>query len=314
MQSLDKRPLLIVLVGPTAVGKTALSLQLAMRIDSEIISADSRLFYRGMDIGTAKPSSAEQAAVPHHLIDFLNPDQTFSLSEFQKAVYTAAGSILQRNRLPLMVGGTGQYVRAITEGWRIPSQAPDERLRQALMQTANQLGSAGLHRWLSTLDPTAAKIIDHRNVRRTIRALEVIFNTGQPFSVQRRAGKPRFKIIKIGLMRQRKELYKRIDDRIDLMFEQGFIAEVQSLITAGYGPELPSMSAIGYQEVCEYISGNISLEEAVIRMKRRTRAFVRRQANWFKPEDPSIRWFHPDDVTVQEIEEIVKSQFDKNNR
>ena len=293
------------IIGPTAVGKTALSIDLAMRNHGEIISADSRLFYRGMDIGTAKPSKEEQRGIPHHLIDFLNPDETFSLGEFQRAVYKTADEIRRRGHLPMMVGGTGQYVRAITEGWTIPHQAPDPRLRDALNVLSEEIGSEGLHRWLDRLDPKAAAGIDHRNVRRTVRALEVIFHSGIRFSEQRRTGQPQFNPLVIGLIRPRDELYARVDQRIEEMFAQGFIREVQDLLDSGYAPQLPSMTAIGYQEVCDHLTGRISLDEAITWMKRRTRAFVRRQANWFKPEDPAIHWLTPDGNLLQHVEKLL---------
>lgn len=308
MPSPENRPPLILLVGPTAVGKTTVSLDLAMRINAEIISADSRLFYRGMDIGTAKPSPSEQARIPHHLIDFLIPDQTYSLSEFQAAVYHLAADIHARQHLPLLVGGTGQYVRAITEGWRIPRQEPAPHLRAALARQAETSGAAGLHRWLAALDPASAARIDHRNLRRTIRALEVTLVTGQPFSEQRRAGQPRFRTLTIGLIRPRQELYARIDSRIEAMFANGLIDEIRSLIESGYSPELPAMSAIGYKEVGMFLTGLISFDEAINSMKRRTRALVRRQANWFKPDDPTIRWAHPDEDLTPVIEEFLSGE------
>ena len=301
----NSRPPLVLLIGPTAVGKTAASLDLAMRINAEIISADSRLFYRGMDIGTAKPSPAEQAAVPHHLIDFLTPDQPYSLGEFQQAVYRIAAGIHARGRIPLMVGGTGQYIRAITEGWIIPAKQPNPDLRAALEAVAADIGTEGLHRWLDVLDPAAAGQIDHRNARRTIRALEVIFSTGSAFSSQRRKGDAHFQTLIIGFDRPRDELYARIDARIDDMFARGFVLEVESLLAQGFSPELPSMTAIGYQEVCLHLEGRIPLDEAVRRMKKRTRAFVRRQANWFKKDDPAIRWFTPDGGVNDQIYEYL---------
>lgn len=305
MQSQDNRPPLIVLIGPTAAGKTALSLNLAMRIDAEIISADSRLFYRGMDIGTAKPNSDERARVAHYLIDFLNPNESFSLGEFQKSVYTLADDILRRGKLPMLVGGTGQYVRAITEGWVIPEQEPDPTMRGTLDNLAANIGTEGLHRWLQILDPAAAAVIDHRNARRTVRALEVIFSTGVRFSEQRTKRLPRYRSWIIGLSRTRADLYERIDARIEAMLSQGFVAEVASLLSDGYSPNLPAMTAIGYQEISRHLRGEISLEEAVRLMKKRTRTFVRRQANWFKSDDPAIRWFDANDLLPERVHEYL---------
>ncbi len=179
------RPPLILIVGPTAVGKTEIAIQLAGKMDGEIVSADSRLFYRGMDIGTAKPTREEQARVPHHLIDIADPDETWSLAQFQKAAREAIADIHSRGKLPFLVGGTGQYMRAVTEGWLPPEVKPDERLRSVLEKLKRERGEEWLYEKLRFLDPEAADRIDPRNVRRTIRALEVIFTTGRKFSAQR---------------------------------------------------------------------------------------------------------------------------------
>ena len=281
----------VILVGPTAVGKTALALELAGELDAEIISADSRLFYRGMDIGTAKPTAQELRSVPHHLIDIAEPGQTYSLALFQREALRIIADIQARGKLPLVVGGTGQYVRAITEGWSIPPQQPDERMRAAIEAWAEEIGAQALHARLALLDPAAAAAIDWRNRRRTVRALEVIFSTGRRFSEQRRKGKLPYQYKLIGLKRERDELYARIDARIEQMLADGLADEVRGLLARGYAPDAPALSAIGYGEMAAYIKGEMSLEEAVTLIKRRTRQFVRRQANWFKESDPRIRWF-----------------------
>ncbi|BBB48739.1 tRNA (adenosine(37)-N6)-dimethylallyltransferase MiaA [Pelolinea submarina] len=281
----------VLLVGPTAVGKTALSLELAGQLNAEIISADSRLFYRGMDIGTAKPSLAERGDIPHHLIDVADPDETWSLALFQREAKAIIADIQSRGKLPLVVGGTGQYVRAITEGWQVPAQQPDAGMRAALESWAEEIGGEALHQRLALLDPNAAAAIDWRNQRRTVRALEVIFNTGRCFSAQRIKGSLPYQYKLIGLKRDRPELYERVDMRIEKMLADGFEAEVRGLLEKGYSADAPALSAIGYREMIEYVQGKISLEEAVMLIKRRTRLFVRRQANWFKESDPRIRWF-----------------------
>jgi tRNA dimethylallyltransferase len=278
MPSPDNRPPLIVLVGPTGVGKTALSIELARRIDAEIISADSRLFYRGLDIGTDKPSAGDRAAVPHHLIDFLDPDEPYSLSDFQDAVIRIAAEIRARGRLAMLVGGTGQYVRAIVEGWRVPAQPPDEPLRTVLSTLAQDAGGTTVYRWLETLDPEAAARIDYRNVRRVVRALEVVLRTGQPFSDQRRRAKPYFRTVMIGLARERAVLHDRIDRRIEAMLSAGLVEEVAGLIKAGFDPDLPSMSAIGYLEAAQHVRGEIDREEMAAGMRKRSRTLIRRQA------------------------------------
>lgn len=294
---------LVVLVGPTAVGKTEISIQLAQRVNAEIISADSRLFYRGMDIGTAKPTPAERARVPHHLIDVANPDEVWSLATFQQAAHQAIAHIHSWGKLPLLVGGTGQYVWSVVHGWEVPRVAPNQELRSALETWAGQLGPGGLHARLGLLDPVAAANIDRRNVRRTIRALEVVFCTGRRFSDQRRRGPSAYRTLLLGLARPRAELYARIDQRIHQMIQNGLVEEVKRLLAQGYSPDLPSLSAIGYGEVIAHLQGQLSLEEAVTQIKRRTRQFVRRQANWFKPNDPHIRWFQ---VTPDIVDRLTR--------
>jgi tRNA dimethylallyltransferase len=305
------RPVLI--VGPTGVGKTAISIELAGRINAEIISADSRLFYRGMDIGTAKPSLAERAKVPHHLIDIAAPDENLSLATFQEKVREAITSIQARGHLPLLVGGTGQYIRALTENWTPPQVAPDQRLRNELEKLAvrkasahpGQTGQDWLHERLKDLDPMAAQNIDARNMRRTLRAMEVILTSGRKFSELRGRAESPDPFVKIGLTRPRPALYARIDARIDAMFEQGFLEEIRALLAQGYSPDLPSMSAIGYREGAAVVQGRISVEEAKIQIRRATRVFVRRQANWFKPGDPDIQWLEVGENTTGEIKDYL---------
>jgi tRNA dimethylallyltransferase len=291
---------LVLIIGPTAVGKTELAIQLAEQLNGEIISADSRLFYRGMDIGTAKPSAEEMARVPHHLIDIVNPDETLSLAIFQQKARDLISEIHTRNHLPFLVGGTGQYVRAVTEGWTPPEVVPDEKMRNVLEKMKEERGLEWLHDRLRGLDPEAAGKIDARNYRRTIRALEVIFTTGKKFSEQRGQSDSPYHLITIGLIRPREELYQRVDQRIDLMFANGLMDEVKGLLDKGYSPALPGMSAIGYRECVRVIKGELSTEQAKAEMRRITRVFVRRQANWFKESDPLIKWFNPNDKEVCE--------------
>lgn len=301
-----KRPHLILIVGPTAVGKTEVAIQLAERLDGEIVSADSRLFYRGMDIGTAKPSRAEQAHVPHHLIDIVDPNETLSLAVFQQKATNAINDIHTRNKLPFLVGGTGQYIRAVTQGWAPPEVKPDEQLRSTLERQKEEKGIYWLHEELAKLDPDAAQIIDPRNFRRTIRALEVIMTTGRKFSEQRRWNESLYQLITIGLTRPREELYQRVDARIESMYANGLMDEVKSLLARGYSPSLPTMSAIGYRECVQALEGRITVEEAKQLTRRATRVFVRRQANWFKESDPNIAWFKVADGVVDEIEEAIR--------
>ena len=286
----NKLPLILI-VGPTAVGKTELAIQLAERMNGEIVSADSRLFYRGMDIGTAKPSREEMARVPHHLIDIADPDEILSLAVFQQKAREAIADIHTRSKLPFLVGGTGQYVRAVTQGWSPPEVQPNEKLRAELEKEKEEKGIYWLHDKLKNLDPAAADKIDARNYRRTIRALEVIQTTGRKFSEQRGQGDSPYQLVTIGLSRPRTELYERVDQRIDVMFENGFVDEVRGLLAKGYSPSLPTMSAIGYRECVRVIQGEFTEEQARAEIRRATRVFVRRQANWFKETDPEIKWF-----------------------
>ncbi|HEX7433480.1 MAG TPA: tRNA (adenosine(37)-N6)-dimethylallyltransferase MiaA [Anaerolineaceae bacterium] len=301
-----KKNALVILVGPTGVGKTQLGLQLAEQLSGEIISADSRLFYRGMDIGTAKPTPAERARVRHHLIDVADPGEVLSLALFQRAAREAIEDCHERGKLPFLVGGTGQYIRAVLEEWNIPPQKPDLRLRLVLETWADQIGQDGLHARLAVLDPAAAQIIDPRNIRRTIRALEVIFGTGRPFSTQRQQSGSPYSLLTIGLTRPRQELYDRIDQRIEAMLVGGLVDEVNGLLTRGYRPEQSALSAIGYGEIADYLRGKSTLEEAVVFIKRYTRKFVRRQANWFKDSDPTIHWFRANDETLNQAKELVQ--------
>ena len=304
---------LILLVGPTAVGKTELSLQLAERLNGEIVSADSRLFYRGMDIGTAKPTAEERTRVPHHLIDVAEPDEIWSLAMFQQAATEIIADIHKRGKLPFLVGGTGQYIRAVTEGWTPPEVEPDPRLRDVLDELAKEGGIYWLYEGLKRIDPLAAEKIDPRNVRRTIRALEVILTTGRLFSNQRGRSNSPYNLLTIGLKRSREELYQRVDERIEAMFAAGFLDEVKGLLDEGYSPDLPTMSAIGYRECIQVVEGQLSVEQAKVEMRRATRIFVRRQANWFKEDDPNIHWFDVgQENLVKMVEDFIKHQLAKN--
>jgi tRNA dimethylallyltransferase len=299
-------PALVLLVGPTAVGKTEFAIQLAERLAGEIVSADSRLFYRGMDIGTAKPTLEERERVPHHLIDVAQPDQSWSLTVFQQQARAAIAEIYARGRLPLLVGGSGQYLRAVTQGWSPPAVAPNTHLRQVLESMASTRGNNWLHAGLRRLDPPAAAAIDPRNLRRTIRALEVILTSGMPFSAQRQQHPSPYQLLTIGLMRPRTELYQRVDQRIDAMFADGLLEEVQSLLDNGYHSDLPTLSAIGYREAAAVLRGELTILDAKTRMRRLTRAFVRRQANWFKANDQSINWFQAGQAgVIDEIESRI---------
>lgn len=293
---------IIIILGPTAVGKTDLSIEVAEEIGAEIISADSRYLYRGMNIGTAKPDKHQLERVPHHLIDVASIEENWSLAQFKEAALESIEKTFRKGKLPILVGGTGQYIRSIIEGWDIPKKAPDEKMRSALIGWAERIGEKSLHEKLMMIDPVAAEKIDYRNLRRTIRALEVILHTGRKFSSQRDKKPLSFQYKMIGLVRPRKELYERIDQRIDQMMASGFIGEVESLLKKGYSLGNPPMSAIGYKEIIQYLKNDLTYEECINDIRRRTRQFVRRQANWFKETDERIRWF--DASTVNKGETI----------
>lgn len=284
-------PPLIAVVGPTAVGKTALSIRLARAVGGEIVSADSRQVYRGMDIGTAKATPEERARVPHHLLDVVTPDQPLSLAEFQEMAYGAVDRILARGRVPFLVGGTGQYVMAVVEGWQVPRVPPDEDLRRDLYRQAEKEGAEVLHARLRGLDPAAAERIDARNVRRVVRALEVCLRTGRPITEQQGKRPPPYRILLVGLTLPRDRLYRRIDERVDRMLERGLEQEVRRLLAEGYGFDLPAMSGVGYGQFGPYLAGEATLENVVADIKRATRRFVRQQANWFGRDDARIHWF-----------------------
>ncbi len=287
---------LIALVGPTASGKTALALALAERLRTraacEVVSADSRQIYRQMDIATAKPSREERDRLPHHLIDVVWPDEPYTLAQYQRDATEAIAGIHTRDGLPLLVGGTGLYVRAVVDGLAIPEVAPQPELRAELEAEAVARGPQALHTRLAALDPVAAARIDLNNVRRVVRAIEVCLVTGQPFSAQQGARPTPFRPLLLGLNVEREALYARADKRIDAMLTAGLVSETQGLVERGYGWELPSMSSLGYREIGAYLRGEMTLDAAVTRFKLATHAYIRRQLTWFRP-DPRITGLMP---------------------
>ena len=295
---------LVAIVGPTATGKSQLALHLAQKFSGEIVSADSRQVYRYMDIGTAKPSRTEMSLVPHHLIDIINPGEDFSLAQYQRLAYRKITDIQKRHTFPLLVGGSGLYVWTVIEGWQIPEVAPDLEFRQRLEGRAAQGEADQLYQELTQIAPSAAQRIDRRNVRRVIRALEVAQSgTARP-NLTKVA--PPFQTLIIGLTAERKELYRRIDERVDRMVEQGLVDEVKNLLDRGYKQDLPSMSGIGYKQICLYRKGDLTLAEATKQIKTETHRLVRRQYNWFRLKDERIKWFDiTDDRAVSEIEALV---------
>jgi tRNA dimethylallyltransferase len=296
----------VAIVGPTAVGKTALALALGATFPTEVVSADSRQFYRFMDIGTAKPTSAERAQMPHHLIDIADPDETVGLAQFLRLARSAVAEIAARGHLPLVVGGTGQYVYALLEGWQTPEVPPDPALRAELeVQAATDL--TALWARLIAMDPEAATFIDPRNVRRVIRALEVCIKTGQPFSAQRRRIPPPYRVLHIGLTMDRAVLYARADARVDAMMAAGLLAEVEALRKRGYDWRLPALSSLGYSQFRSYFAGELPLEDTSERIKLDTHAFIRRQYAWFRSRAADIHWLDADQDSTAQARVLVEA-------
>lgn len=296
----------IAIVGPTAAGKTALALALGETFPAEIVSADSRQFYRFMDIGTAKPTPAERAQMPHHLIDIAGPDETVGLAQFLRLARTAIAEIAALGRLPLVVGGTGQYVYALLEGWQTPEVPPDSALRAELAAQA-ATDPAALWARLIALDPEAAAFIDPRNLRRVIRALEVCLKTGRPFSAQRRRIPPPYRVLHLGLTMERAALYARADARVDVMMAAGLPAEVAALQERGYDWRLPAMSSLGYAQFHPYFTGKSTLEDVTERIKLDTHAFIRRQYAWFRSRAEHIHWLDADQNPTAQARAFVET-------
>lgn len=284
------RPLLAI-VGPTASGKSALALSLALKYDGEIVSADSRQVYRLMDIGTAKPPPHELSAVVHHLINVVHPDEPFNLSMFLERAKAAIADIHAKSRLPIVVGGTGQWVWALLEGWDVPVVTPNPQFRASLERLAKRKGYQALYEKLSRVAPAAAARIDARNVRRVIRAMEIASDLGTSASAAPHKIPPSFDTKLFGITIERSELYHRIDDRVDSMIVNGWVDEVSGLLEQGYAPELASMSGIGYSELVKHLRGEMALDTAVERIKFSTHRFARGQYAWFRPSDARIRWY-----------------------
>lgn len=291
-------PPLVVIQGPTAVGKTGLALQLAQALNAEIIGADSRQVYRYMDIGTAKPTPAERAHVPHHLVDIIEPDDFLTLARFQQMTYAVIDDLHRRGKLPLLVGGTGQYITAVVEGWSIPQVAPNMALRDELEAFAAAHGADALYARLMDLDPAAAHRIHPNNVRRVIRALEVCLETGQPISELQRKRPPGYRVLELGLRLERQYLYERADQRIDDMLAAGLVDEVRALLDRGYDRRLPSMSGLGYAQLTEHILDGVPLAEAIHNTRTATHDFIRRQETWFRGHDNNILWHNVRQIEI----------------
>lgn len=315
MTQADRKPELLVLVGPTAVGKTGLSLELARSLRCEIISGDSMQVYRGMDIGTAKATPEERALVPHHMIDIRDPDEPFSSAEFQSEVKRCIREIQGRGKLPFIVGGTGLYIESVCYGYEFSEGGADEEYRRELKEFAEQFGSEALHRRLGSVDPESAARLHPNDRRRVIRALEIARVSGRPMSEHLHGQKKEspYELCIIGLTMERELLYKRIDERVDQMMAKGLAAEVQGLLRKGYSPDLVSMQGLGYKELIPYLRSECSLEEAVRLLKRNTRRFAKRQLSWFR-HMKEIHWIDMTDMAnfsahLREIRGIIAGKF-----
>ncbi len=296
---------LVVIVGPTAAGKSELAFQIAREFDGEIVSADSRQVYRYLDIGTAKPTPEQRAIVPHHLIDIVAPDQVFSLALYQKLAYELIKDIQKRGKVPLLVGGSGLYVWSVVEGWQIPPVPPDPDFRHHLEDRARREGGYVLYQELQQIDPTAAQRIMPGNLRRVIRALEVYKITGRLPSQFWHKKRPSFPIQITGLTTDRNDLYQRIDLRVDKMIKEGLVTETQSLLEKGYSLDLPAMSGIGYKQIGMFLRGKLGLPTAIQKIKYESHRFARHQYAWFRLSDERIHWFEISDNLKDRVARTV---------
>jgi tRNA dimethylallyltransferase len=295
-------PPLVTIVGPTGVGKSAAAIAVGEHLPAEIINADSRSFYRGMDIGTAKPGAEDRQRVPHHLIDIIDPSEPMSLATFQDLAYASIESIHHRGRIPLLVGGTPQYVNAVVEGWSIPRVPPNDMFRRELESEAEAIGIASLQDRLREVDPDAAEACGP-NLRRIIRALEVFDATGQPISVLQTRQDVPFRTLEFELHAPRNLLYERIDARVDTQIERGLVAEVALLLEEGLAPTASAFDSIGYRQILPYLNGEVSLGAAAERIKFDSHRLVRQQDTWFRKNPRLVQI----DTTVPEWLEALIS-------
>lgn len=309
-----KKKNLVAIVGPTAVGKTDIAVDVAKEINAEIISADSMQVYRYMDIGTAKPSKNQQQQVKHYMIDIIDPDEEFSVADFQHNAKKYLNDIYVHKKTPLLVGGTGLYINALCYNYIFPKFDKDEKLRDKLGEIASKNGNLFLHNRLKQIDPISAKKIHPNNLRRVIRALEVYIKTKKPFSYfeQKTKNQPNpYNLTIIGLTRDKDELYERINDRVKLMVESGFVEEVKKLLEMGFSKNLNSMRGLGYRQMVYYLENEIKLEEAIALTARDTRRFAKRQYTWFL-RDKNIIWINVSskdkDLCKKEIISILEGK------
>lgn len=287
----EKKPLAVI-AGPTAAGKTDLAILVAKRLDGEIVTADSMQVYRGLDIGTAKPSLAEQAGVPHHLIDVVDPGEPFNVAQYQALADAAIAQIHARGRLPILAGGTGLYIRSVIEDLLFPDRGPDHALRAELTSFVAEKGPEALHKRLAEVDPATAARLHPNDVRRVIRALEVYHSTGKPLSAHHRSEPPteRYRLAMVAVTRPREILYARIDARVLAQIETGLLDETRSLLASGYDERWIAAQALAYKELIPYLKGEATLPACIERLQRNTRRYAKRQLSWFR-QDTRFTWF-----------------------
>ncbi|MFQ3611667.1 MAG: tRNA (adenosine(37)-N6)-dimethylallyltransferase MiaA [Fimbriimonadales bacterium] len=301
---------LIAIVGPTAVGKTAVGIRLAELLEGEIISVDSGAVYRGLDIGTAKPTLEEQRRVRFHLIDVADPDEVFTAAKFRELALQAMEAIQARGKRVLLVGGTGLYLRVLLHGFSLAPPPADPDLRAELMAEVQQQGAPALHQRLMAIDPVAGSRIHPNDAVRIVRALEVYQMTGVPISRWQSRTEAELPALKFGLTLPREMLYQRIDARVDQMMAQGMLQEVRNLLQSGYNIDLPALKGLGYRHLVAYLQNRVSLEEAVRQWKRDTRRFAKRQMTWFRKE-PGILWIESSNDSAEMIAQELRTTIEE---
>ncbi|MHB8917428.1 MAG: tRNA (adenosine(37)-N6)-dimethylallyltransferase MiaA [Desulfocucumaceae bacterium] len=307
MSITDERAPLLAIVGPTSTGKTDVAIRVARSLDGEIISADSMLVYRGMNIGTAKPTREEMAGIPHHMIDVAGPGEKYNVAMYSQSVKNTLQSLRYREKLPLLVGGTGLYVKAVIDGYNFTEAGSDPEFRDRLIRECSGLGSAALHDRLKKVDPQAASRLHENDIKRVIRALEVYHLTGKTLSdTAGMESKPTFNLLIYGLTMERKRLYSRIEERVDKMMAGGLVDEVRGLLDGGCSSELASMQGLGYKEIILHLKGELTLDEAVDLLKRNTRRFAKRQLTWFR-RDNRIIWIDVGEKGAEEVSSEITS-------
>ncbi|WP_213563192.1 tRNA (adenosine(37)-N6)-dimethylallyltransferase MiaA [Staphylococcus auricularis] len=308
------KPFIVVIVGPTAVGKTQFSIELAKRINGEIISGDSMQVYRGMDIGTAKVTEDEKDGIPHYLIDILNPDETFSAFDFKHYAEQAIASVIQHGKIPIIVGGTGLYIQSLIYDYAFDDEAvSDDKMKQvqAQMEQLDQLSNEELHAYLATFDPQSADDIHPNNRKRVRRAIEYYLKTKKVISSRKKVtqSEPNYDTLLLGMEMSRDTLYKRINKRVDIMLTHSLYDEVKRLVKHGYG-DCQSMQAIGYKEMVPVVEGSMNLEDAVTKLKQHSRNYAKRQMTWFKNK-LDVEWYDTEKISLSLMLDEVSAQIKK---